>query len=95
MTVVGAADEIAKKMTKPVDKISRDVTIAPMESLIMTPKEVAERWGIDERTVRRYLNAGKLRGFKLGTHWRVTLERVREYETENERRAAKRAPGQA
>ena len=35
--------------------------------------------GIQERTIREYLKAGKIRGRKLAKRWYVTEEALREY----------------
>ena len=38
---------------------------------IFTPQEVAEYLRIPLSTVRKYLREGRLRGVKIGKHWRV------------------------
>lgn len=55
--------------------------------ITMTPTQVAERWGIDARTVRDMLAAGTLHGFKVGTggiksQWRVLQSEVERFERE-------------
>ena len=55
------------------------------ESIVMTPNQVAERWGITARTVRDMLAAGTLHGFKAGTcgkkaQWRVLASEVMRFE---------------
>lgn len=37
----------------------------------LTPAEIAKQLKITERTVYRWLDAGQLRGLKLGRVWRV------------------------
>lgn len=34
-------------------------------------REIAEAYGVDERTVRRWIEAGDLRAHKPGGHWRI------------------------
>ena len=41
-----------------------------MERYLST-KEVATRLGLDEKTVRRYLHSGKLKGTRIGRDWRI------------------------
>lgn len=52
---------------------------------VMTPEQVAERWGVSAGSVRKMLRAGTLKGFKCGTggdkaQWRVLLSVVERYE---------------
>lgn len=42
-----------------------------IEEEIYTPKEVAARLKLSEKTVLEYLREGKLAGFKIGKHWRI------------------------
>lgn len=54
---------------------------------VMTPEQVAKRWGVCPRTVRQMLNDGTLHGFKCGTggpkaQWRVLVSEVERYESE-------------
>jgi chromosome partitioning protein len=42
-----------------------------MESLLST-KQVADRLGVDTKTVLRYLHQGKLRGVRIGRDYRIT-----------------------
>lgn len=44
-----------------------------------TPREVAEIINADMYTVRELLREGRLRGFKLNTHWRITPEALDEF----------------
>lgn len=42
---------------------------------------IAERWGVDERTVRNLISSRELKGFPAGRkQWRVRRERLEEYE---------------
>ncbi|MFE7461603.1 helix-turn-helix domain-containing protein [Nocardiopsis terrae] len=38
---------------------------------VMTPSEVAELMQVSPKTVNAWLNRGRLRGFRVSTHWRV------------------------
>ena len=42
-----------------------------MNDKIWTPFEIAEHFKVQERAVRRWLNEGKLIGFKMGNLWRI------------------------
>lgn len=50
-----------------------------MEDEIWTPKEIADHFKVQERAVRRWLNDGKLKGFKMGHVWRVTVDDLRDF----------------
>lgn len=39
---------------------------------IYTPKEIAAKLKLSEKTVLDYLREGKLPGMRVGKHWRVT-----------------------
>lgn len=54
-------------------------------AVIMTPEQVAERWGIGVKTVRSMLHSGTLRGFKTTpgaarAPWRVLVSEVEAFE---------------
>jgi len=38
---------------------------------LLTVKEVAEYLNVHELTVRRHLESGKLKGYKVGNRWRI------------------------
>jgi len=42
-------------------------------------KELSEKLGVSEVTLRTYLREGKIKGRKMGTTWYVTEESLREY----------------
>ena len=42
-------------------------------------KELSEKLGVTEVTLRTYLRTGKIKGRKMGTTWYVTEESLREY----------------
>jgi excisionase family DNA binding protein len=46
---------------------------------LYTVEELSSSLGIQERTIREYLKAGKIRGRKLAKRWYVTEEALREY----------------
>lgn len=43
---------------------------------MLKAKEVAEILHLNERTVRRWLNDGKIKGVRFGQEWRVSCEEV-------------------
>lgn len=54
-------------------------------NVTMTPEQVAQRWGVNTRTVRDMLCSGTLAGFKTGTggpksQWRVLVTEVERFE---------------
>ncbi len=46
---------------------------------LYTVEELSSSLGIQERTIREYLKAGKIRGRKMAKRWYVTEEALREY----------------
>ncbi len=46
----------------------------------MTIRELAEYWQVSERTIKRLIDAGKLRAFKIGRQWRVHQRDVERFE---------------
>jgi chromosome partitioning protein len=61
-----------------------------MERYIST-KDVASRLGLDEKTIRRYLHSGKLKGSRIGRDWRIAESSLTELLAPTEARLA--APG--
>jgi excisionase family DNA binding protein len=45
--------------------------ILNMREEIFTVREVADRLRVTEQVVYKWLQAGKLKGIKVGRHWRV------------------------
>jgi len=45
----------------------------------LIPKEIAYYLNVHEETVYRLLRSGKLKGFKVGSQWRVWFENLKEY----------------
>ena len=46
---------------------------------IYTPAEVAEAWGVSPNTIYALLKSGELKGFRIGTPWKIPASAVREY----------------
>lgn len=46
----------------------------------LTPEQIAARWQVHPRTVQRLCESGKLRGFRIGDLWRVSVAVLAEYE---------------
>lgn len=42
-----------------------------MNGKLLTPEEAAKRLAISPRTLREWLRAGKLKGVKMGSLWRI------------------------
>ncbi|TWI32785.1 helix-turn-helix domain-containing protein [Paracoccus sulfuroxidans] len=45
-----------------------------------TPAGLAEHWGCSDEKIRQMCNAGTLRYFKIGKHYRIPVDAVEEYE---------------
>lgn len=53
---------------------------------LMTPKQFAAEVNIDERTVRRLANDGKLPGaYRIGGQWRIDYKEWKEGQSEEKR----------
>lgn len=50
---------------------------------VYTLEELSEKIKIPVETLRKYLRTGKLKGAKIGKHWRVTDEQLKEFLDEN------------
>ena len=50
---------------------------------IYTVKSLALEFKVSELTIRRYLETGKLIGFKVGRVWRITQDSVDNFISEN------------
>jgi|AntDeeMinimDraft_5_1070356.scaffolds.fasta_scaffold07943_2 excisionase family DNA binding protein len=46
----------------------------------ITTKEAARRLNKSLRTVQRYVNQGKLEGYKDGKEWKISKESIRQYQ---------------
>jgi excisionase family DNA binding protein len=44
-----------------------------------TVEEIAENLKVDQETVRRWLQDGKLKGVKVGKNWRVSTDALAEF----------------
>jgi len=54
---------------------------------LFTVEELAERLGVQERTIREYLREGRLQGRKLAGRWYVTDDAIADYFRQAERPA--------
>jgi len=50
--------------------------VKDMTEAVFTTKQVAERLGVDTKTVLRYLRSGRLKGSKLAKDWRIPASSV-------------------
>jgi excisionase family DNA binding protein len=50
---------------------------------IYTLKEVADKIKIPIVTLRKYLKDGTLTGVKIGKHWRITEEQLKDFISKN------------
>lgn len=46
--------------------------------LVLVPKEIARYARVSEKTVREWLKKGIIKGFKLGTLWRISVAELRQ-----------------
>ncbi len=51
----------------------------PEEPSVLTPRQVAERLVVHERTVIRLIERGELRALKVGRQWRIPKEAFEAY----------------
>lgn len=56
------------------------VTAARTPTPLKTKGDVAERWGVSERTVQRLVDSGSLRAIKIGRQLRFTDEDIAAHE---------------
>ncbi len=49
------------------------------EDRFYAPAEVAEYLSVNVQTVRRWIQAGELRAYRIGRFWRVSREQVEEF----------------
>ena len=59
---------------------------------LFTVEELAERLGVQERTIREYLREGRLQGRKLAGRWYVTDDAIADYFRQGESSAAEEEP---
>ena len=45
--------------------------------------EIADKWDVDPRTVRRRIARGEIDAFKVGDTWRIPGKEIDRYEREN------------
>ncbi len=46
---------------------------------LLTPAQIAEHLQLNEATVTQWLREGRLRGFKIGKKWRVSLQDLSDF----------------
>lgn len=69
----------------------RSTSVSP--AAVLLPKDVAQRWGCSDRTVRNMVNDGRLPGLRIGGKLlRIRVEDVEEYERDAERGEVPAAP---
>lgn len=51
-----------------------------MDKPYLLPEELAERWQVSTRLVRKLLHEKQLTGYKIGGMWRIRPQDVYEYE---------------
>ena len=51
-----------------------------MSPLVFTPADLAARWNCSLDVVYDLLRSGRLRGFHVGSQWRVSASQVEKYE---------------
>ena len=49
----------------------------------LRPNEVAAYWNVSTRFVQKLLSEGRLKGFKIGSTWRIRRSSVLEFEAES------------
>lgn len=55
-----------------------------MTKEVYTVETLAERWLCSQDVIYNLLQKRKLKGFKVGTSWRITAQAVSAYENNNE-----------
>ena len=50
---------------------------------ILTVEEACEALKIGRNAIYRLLNSGKLKGYRIGRHWRIPREALRQFILEN------------
>jgi excisionase family DNA binding protein len=60
-----------------------------MKEKLLTLREVAERLRVSERSVFRYIHAGKLKASKIG-YWRINEKDLKEFLNDNKSTKTKR-----
>lgn len=50
---------------------------------LLTPDEAAEAFGVKAKTIREWLKAGELKGYKTGRLWRISEEAIKDFLEKN------------
>ena len=58
------------------------MTELTVEKVVITPEELALRWGYHTKTILNHIRDGDIPAFKLGTQWRINLDWVENKERE-------------
>ena len=58
-------------------KVNRDI------QPYMKPKEIAKVWNVHPRTVNRLIKCGELRGLKVGSQYRVSVDEYKRFIKDN------------
>jgi len=61
-----------------IEKLDNDLPEKPFFSI----KEVAELFGVSKKTVRRWVNTGKIHAYKMDTGWRISRKELLEFVAE-------------
>jgi excisionase family DNA binding protein len=61
----------------------RDVTQRPPPRSFFTVEQLATRWEVSERTIRRMIKRGELRAVEIGAQRRVPVDVVEHYEAQH------------
>ena len=51
-----------------------------MSNDLYTVEALADRWGTSARTIERMLQSKQIRGFKVGSSWRILVSEIEKYE---------------
>lgn len=62
-------------------------------SALYTPEEAAVKLKVTRRAVYRWLSEGKLKGLRVGLHWRITEDDLVEFVTNGASLTKHREPG--
>jgi excisionase family DNA binding protein len=61
------------------EDLNRQKSYRDEEMRVFTPDQVAEILQLPPRTIREHLRQGKLKGVRVGRHWRIPEKAVNEY----------------
>jgi excisionase family DNA binding protein len=66
-------EELDRKLKETIDEWEEHKAFMEDNDMeeVFTPEEVAKYLKVAPKTIREYLKAGKLKGFKMGKQWRI------------------------